>query len=300
MSSMSLHFTIDGEFITNLAREKLFINKDMAGAIELLRSSLISDEMNSDEQLMLCLQILHGAASIEGQSDTDNYGVTYRDDINKRPTDLSTISTLISDMAAEIEQLKNELHNAQIKFSYLAGQMEDYELSRVNSEYYNETGEPLFSDIPIPEYAKSENQITGMSGMLESYLQQRNREMQAIENDEEPECDYGWLEPDGTWHPVEWGNHSGWAADWLEEHMPFEKYPKIYWHVDKNGKRHHIVDGDVLVYSLGWILMDSPHWGLANPTKDPGRDMTKAQKEFLYDYYIKRDRHNEANALYNE
>lgn len=292
MSSIALHFTIEGEFITNLAREKLFINKDMAGAIKLLRSCLMSDELDSDEQLMLCLQILHGAASIEGQSDTDNYGVTYRNDIDKRPTDLSAISTLISDMAAEIDRLKNELHNAQIKFSYLAGQMTDYELNHINCEYYNETG--------IPLWAKAENQITGMNDMLESYINQRNREMQAIENNEEPECDYGWLEPDGTWHPVEWGNHSRWAADWLEEHMPFKDHPKIYWRIDNNGKRHHITNGDVLVYSLGWILMDSPYQGLAKPTKDPSKDMTKAQKEFLYDYYIERGRHNEANALYEE
>lgn len=300
MKMIPLHFTIEGEFITNLAREKLFINKDMAGAIRLLRSSLMSDELNSDEQLILCLQILHGAAFIEGRSDSDDYGVTYREDIDEHPTDLSTISALISDMAAEIEQLKKKLYNKQTKFSYLADHLEDYELRNINADYYNETGEYMFSDIKIPNWMKAKNQNTGMSDMLESYLTRRNYEKTAIDNGEELEYDYGWLEPDGTWHPVEWGGHSKWAGEWLEEHMPFKDHPKIYWHIDKNGNRRHITNGDVLVYSLGWILMDSPYQGVAKPTKDPGRNITKAQKEFLYDYYVKRGRNDDANKLYEE
>lgn len=290
-----LHFTIEGEYITNVAREKLFVEKDLAGAIRILRSSLCSDEISSDEQLMLCLQILHGAASIKGRSGTDDYGVVVRDDTEECPTNLSSIAQLISDLAAENKRLNDEKQELLSKISFLAEQFPNYKLMNVNENYYAETGEPLFSDMEIPYWAK---QSDSTDTMLESFLEQRRREDMAIKKGEELECDYGWLEPDGTWHPVEWGLHSEWAATWLDEHMPFAENPKIYWRIDAAGNRHHITNGDVLVFSLGWILLDSPWKGLAKPTSDPSREMTKAQKEFLYDYFTKRKRNDEANAIY--
>lgn len=112
--------------------------------------------------------------------------------------------------------------------------------------------------------------------------------------------DYGWLEPDGTFHEVEWGLHQQWASDYLNENYPYKDNRDLHWRVDENGKKHHMCDGDVLIYKLHWILLDSPCQGLAYPTTDPAREMTKAQKEFLYDYYMERGRNKEANALYAE
>lgn len=297
---MKMYFSVEGEFITNIAREKLFMQKDLASAIRILRLALISDELSSDEQLMLCLKILHGAAAIKGNSNTEDYGIEIRDDIETRPTDLSSIAALISDMADENERLKKENYEEQLKFSFLASRLKNYEISLANADYYNETGKPLFSDIAIPAWAKKENKLPDISDMLDDFLAQRNRENELIDNGKEPVCDYGWLEPDGTWHPVEWGEHFKWANDWLNENMPFKDHADIYWHVDMTGKRHHIVGGDVLIYSLGWILLDNPYQGLAKMRKDPMREMTKAQKEFLFDYYIERGRNEEANALYED
>ena len=31
--------------------------------------------------------------------------------------------------------------------------------------------------------------------------------------------DYGWLEPNGTFHAVEWGNHQEWANNYLEKNL---------------------------------------------------------------------------------
>lgn len=296
-----LHFTVSGKFITNAAREKLFVEKDLGAALRILRSCTESDQLDSDEQLMLCLHILHGSASIVGNSGDDSYGIETRDDLDEHPTDLSSIATLISDMAAELKALERKNSDLQNKISFLASEINDYKLQRINVDYYNETGEPMFSDIAIPAWAMAENQLSGMnmSNMLDSFLEQCKREHKAAENGEEI-CDYGWLEPNGTWHPVEWGDHSKWAMDWLEEHMPFKEHPEIYWYTNNEGDRHHIYDTDVLVYSLNWILLDSPHHGLAKVTRNPAKNMTKAQKEFLYDYFNERNRHDEANALYEE
>lgn len=62
-------------------------------------------------------------------------------------------------------------------------------------------------------------------------------------------------------------------------------------------KKGLIGAGDYLV-ARGWVLLHSPAQGIAKPTKNPILDFTKAQKEFLYDYYIERDCENEASELW--
>lgn len=50
----------------------------------------------------------------------------------------------------------------------------------------------------------------------------------------------------------------------------------------------------------GWVLLHNPSQGIAFPTKNPVKEYTKAQKEFLYDYYMERDCKKEANAIWQE
>ena len=56
--------------------------------------------------------------------------------------------------------------------------------------------------------------------------------------------------------------------------------------------------GDWLV-ERGWILLHNPSQGIAFPTKNPVKRYTKAQQDFLYDYYMERGKEKEANAIYN-
>lgn len=65
-----------------------------------------------------------------------------------------------------------------------------------------------------------------------------------------------------------------------------------------DGRRRHITGGDVLVNKLNWVLLHSPYQGLAHYQKHPFKEMTKQQKEFLFDYYMKRNQPEKANALY--
>ena len=120
-----------------------------------------------------------------------------------------------------------------------------------------------------------------------------DREQQQIDNflkrmmdvKEHTTADYGWLEPNGVFHEVEWGEHQYWADKYVEENFP-EQYEEI------------INPGDWLV-DRGWVLLHNPSQGIAFPTKNPVREYTKVQKEFLYDYYIERDCKDEANALWD-
>ena len=295
-----MHFVVQGETITNMAREKLFVDKNLAGALRILNTAIIADDLTPDEKLTVCLQILEGDAYIDGNSD-DGCVIKFRDDIDEHPTDLSVISQFIADITQENERLREENQIMAFKFSFVVDRMDDYQLSDINSAYYDENDEPMFQDMTIPEWKKEKNQPSGvMSDMLSSFLAQRKREEEMEENEEEPVCDYGWLEPNGTWHPVKWGYHSSWAKEYLDEHYPFKDCASLYWHVDDNGVRHHIVNGDVLIYSLGWILLDNPYQGLARVTRNTRKDMTKDQKDFLFTYYLERGRNEEANKLFED
>ena len=92
--------------------------------------------------------------------------------------------------------------------------------------------------------------------------------------------------PDGTFHGVEWGEHQYWADRYVEENFP-EQYEEI------------LEAGDWLV-DRGWVLLHNPSQGVAFATGSLVRDMTKAQKEFLYDYYTERDCKREANEIWEE
>lgn len=299
----SLCFSIEGEFLTNVAREKLYYDKDLESAVNILRGGLCSDQITPNEQLMICLQILNGDAAIKGNSNTDEYGLYYEDDIDKNNCDMSKIFDLIKTLNDQVTQLKEECKNMQSKFLFLCSDMTEYRLEQYNADYYNEYGEPMFEDIKIPSWRKIENQYLAEctypsqpSSMLQSFLEQAHRE--ADENIDTSE-DYGWLEPDGTYHPVDWACHTEWAEEYLQKHYPRRDNPDLHIEKDEKGKIKHIYNaGDVLVFKLGWVLIDSPGQGLGHHTCNPAKEMTKAQKEFLFDYYTERGRSKEANALY--
>lgn len=110
--------------------------------------------------------------------------------------------------------------------------------------------------------------------------------------------DYGWLEPNGTFHGVEWGAHQDWAQNYMNEKFPEEAMDGD---IDLQTKCNVglIGAGDWLV-ERGWVLLHNPSQGIAYPTKNSVREYTKAQKEFLYDYYMERGCKEEANAIWKE
>ena len=152
----------------------------------------------------------------------------------------------------------------------------------------------------VPEFARNEVlEETGQpiksrygNDMLGSFME---RMMDKKEHSTE---DYGWLEPDGTFHEVEWGNHQEWAQRYIEENFPEVAEDDG---VDMQTKCNVglIGAGDWLV-ERGWVLLHSPSQGIAQPTKNPVKRYTKKQQEFLYDYYMERGKEREANAVYEE
>ena len=97
--------------------------------------------------------------------------------------------------------------------------------------------------------------------------------------------DYGWLEPDGSFHPVKWGEHQIWADEWMQKVLPCKEYIKFS---DKE-----LFAGDYLTQK-GWILLHNPACGIAHISRNENCRVTKAQKKFLYGYFWDRGLYDEA------
>ena len=107
--------------------------------------------------------------------------------------------------------------------------------------------------------------------------------------------DYGWLEPNGKFHFVEFGKHQAWAGQFIKNLYRNGKITVE--ELMQSSKEYDI--GDWLV-KRGWILLHDPMNGNARITKDPAKRYTKAQINYLYSYLCERGRIEEANKLYSE
>lgn len=102
-------------------------------------------------------------------------------------------------------------------------------------------------------------------------------------------CHYGWLNPSGKFYPVDFGDHQKWARDFLRE--------------EAGGKYRNMSDmardypGDVLA-ERGWVLLHNPAMGIPRVTNM--KDLTKAQRIFLFDYYCKLGELSLADAVWEE
>ena len=92
--------------------------------------------------------------------------------------------------------------------------------------------------------------------------------------------DYGWLAPDGRFFDVPWGDHQDWAMKHIKETGIYESL-SMKERISSEGL------GDALI-NRGWVLLHSPGHRTAQPTKKNGHRYTKAQMDFLFDYYMER------------
>ena len=99
--------------------------------------------------------------------------------------------------------------------------------------------------------------------------------------------DFGYLAPDGTWYDVDFGRHEAWAHEYLEKH------PEL-----TSGNPTRITYcADYLVQRLHFCLVHAPS---VHEIVLTHQGLTKKQKDFLYDYFTKRNMTDRAIELYNE
>ena len=108
-------------------------------------------------------------------------------------------------------------------------------------------------------------------------------------NIESQEENYGWLAQNDTFYSVEFWNHQAWASQYLLNEyrngnieLEYDEYP-----------------GDKLC-ELGFILLHSPHKYDFFVTRDYKKRITNKQKEFLIDYFEKRNMNQWLDKLYQE
>ena len=264
--TLTLTLAVQGEFITRLAREKCYYDGKFDYAMELLTAGLVTDQLTEKEIRHIALDILDGRAEIVGTYPGGDYRLKYLDEQDSR----WNLGKLIEDTVTKNKELEESNNQMARKLAFVSQYLPDYRKRDINDEYKSEWGEVLFSDILIPSPVE--------------YFVKR-----MTDTKEHKTKDYGWLEPNGTFHEVDWGEHQKWAYEYLEEHAPQYSEKILLYEA-----------GDILTEQFGWVLLHSPGGGIAFPTKGETRRYSSKQKEFLYDYYISRDCKREANEIYQD
>lgn len=83
---------------------------------------------------------------------------------------------------------------------------------------------------------------------------------------------YGWLSPDGTFYPVEFGKHQMWAANYLL---------KLYRDDKISYEQANVGDPGDLLTDMGWILIHNPHGFGLKITRNLSKRVTDKQKDYL-------------------
>lgn len=281
----TLRFNMTASFVQKIAREKMLYENNIASAAEILTGMFVPKD---DEQALqiqgLAWRILNGNVVMSGDM-VSGFNFDDPDDLK----DKNDISEWNEKILKKLSDIESELKTLTQKYCFIVEHLSEhspYTLNSIKREYQREYGERLFEDGAYYQdraYFASESDSFG-SKLLDDFMDHK-----AIAEDD----DYGWLEPDGTYHPVEWCKHQEWATEYLRK-----KYNEDdYWEL---AKEFLYRDGDVLVYKLGWVLLHNPAQANAFPTFDHTKGLTKHQKEFLFDYYRKRGRNREADALYTD
>lgn len=255
-----MQFGVTGEFITQIAREWFYTGeKSIETIMELLKYSMTGTDETESQIKRHAEDVLIGRAALKGNTADGTYHMEIYDpgEEEKLPAhmDIWKMSQLLRDS-------RKELYRMQERFLIAMEHLSEREQREVRRELGEETEEDR------------------LKLNLYKYIDRM------MDKEEHTTGDYGWLEPNGTFHEVEWGWHQKWADEYVEQNFP-DQYEDI------------LEAGDWLT-ERGWVLLHNPSQGTAFATGSLVRDMTKAQKEFLYDYYMERNCKTEANEIWEE
>lgn len=252
-----ISFSVAGAFVTRAAREWFWDeHKPWAVVEEFLLSCMKGTDQTDEELKELAHDVVFGRAKFIGNTRDGDYRLV--DD------DQDLVVHNVGRLAHRLSEAERDLKEIQDKYLDLCYRLED--------EGYDWLIDPQPKSVA--------------SSLVTSFLEQ-------VKIEEKYEDNYGWLEPDGTFHAVEWGRHDGWAADaikargWMDEYARSE-FGGLY------GR------GDFLVGIKGWVLIHNPGLGVAQVTKSDTRPLTKAQREFLFDYYTDRGKNEIAQKYLEE
>lgn len=283
----TLTFSIDGGCITDAAREKLYRGHDLAGAIKLLMSCTKTDQVSYEHRVGDAIAILDGTKEIVGTYPSPDYGLA---DVPESRRPEQSLKTYAENVNAELDRLRTGNKILMDKLACIGETLSETQMKQIDAEWRRNYFD---RDEHGPEHSSifGIEQETVASALLDSYI----RRMESSCN----EPDYGWLMPDGTFEPVDFGGHAAWAYEWLNEHEP-GWYTKLRTYKGPGDYAGFHMDEaeDYFQDAHRAVLLHNPALGEAVVTAS--KPLTKAQKEFLYDYYAKRGLTEKANALYQD
>lgn len=303
----TLSFGITGEFITKTAREWFYIeHKDYAVVEELLLSCMCGTDLSKSKLKHMAQDILAGRAELTGNSWDGTF--TYRElsdeispkiDIFAEYVNACQKIKIAEDKATDFANRFNQLYDALTcivnddpdgaldavsEYPEVHDLISDIlvKLQKAKVQYTYNSGKSVILNNDKPTVSKSSD---AGDSILDSYLKQCKIEEQFDDN-------YGFVEPDGTFHPAPWGTHQEAALKILKERG---------WR-DEFHEWDNLSDlpSDFLIEVKGWILLHNPGMGVAYISRRETNRLTKAQSEFLYDYFTKRGLHAKAKEYLEE
>lgn len=267
-----ISFDIHGEFITQLAREWFYTGeKSHEKIIEILMDSMTGTDTPEAQIRRYAEDILLGRAALKGSTAAGTYHLeTYEPGEEEQMPQSMNIWKEVERRKKAEKDLRRMIERWDVAMDHISESAQ----REIRKELGEETAEDRQQDA------------------LDSFM------ARMMDKEDHTTEDYGWLEPDGTFYGVERGEHQEWAQNYMNEKFPKEA---MNGDIDLQTKCNVglIGAGDWLV-ERGWVLLHNPSRGIAFPTKNPVKEYTKAQKEFLYDYYMERDCKKEANAIWQE
>ena len=262
-------FSVNGKTIMDLARARLYENNDLPGAIDLLMHSLVTDQLSPGDRLAVAFRILDGQMDMVGTYPID-FDVVERDSKDPR----FDVKAHFDRSHEKINALQEQIDALQEAVAFVFEHIDESDARRIDRLAKRDLGHAVFATKDGPGFADG---LDEPPPMLRDFLDKAEWDR---ENPDEAENDYGWLEPDGTFHPAPFAEHLTWAQKRVME-MRRGASEETRRHIDA-------VSADDYLQHLGWARIHNPYQGLANVGMDPSKSLTDRQCAFLFDYYVKR------------
>lgn len=320
-----LHFSMDGEFLTAIARDWFWnMDKPYQKCEELLLSCMVGDD--DEQKRHICQDIIEGRKKLIGINEfelvDDNARVR---PIVQKLEELQRkvlVSRIREDMIAHplnyidrfamtdsYETLCDNAKHHYIDCSYHGIKSFLYGKTGYSDAFNNGAwlfthpelvaefnGEPLPEQESTPEFYKTEF-WTKLASWIDANMKgksvERRQHLYNTYISDKPIqhqlTEYGLIAPDGTWYACEFGEHAALAGRIImrnREAFGLSDHEVLNMAYDWSGK------GLDFLYKHGWIAVRNPSMGNTFLDMDETKTATKAQVNTIFDYISKFNRYD--------
>lgn len=256
---MNMTFSLDGKWMTDFIRNR-FLYEDMSfdWVIESIEKLLNGNGLTRQRIEQIAQDVILGRSYFKGNTRDGSFVYCDGSDEPIESDFFKKYSNLRDELKKERQARKDAVEAWQELALVIKG-----EIDRGDCE--SQSNIEIFKPTPMEEF---------IDRMIE---------------DDGDIAPYGYISPNGEFHPVDYAEHERFAQDYINSSRERDKILEL----------GYLLGKDYLVYGMGWILLHNPAMGKPIITYGD-RPMTKAQREALFDYYTKYGMKKEANALYED